>query len=536
MSWRSALLTLGTTLFCVSAWSAVPKVLIGEYRAFDSNGGDVTLRVADAVAKELDALGQVEPVVWSMTDPAFRRMAIDNNLEESLTEPNVNSVEAVCRALEPDYYLEIIAAKGEKGSMPIAKLYRGRSNRAIWEFGTIKGRKYQPTIMVDGKIDDKRTADLTRDQQLKGEGFDGFIVLVDGLPDWYSLSITLARTWANQLAETAFKSLPKRPKMADPTLTGGYTITAEGVVVDAPPPTECLKEVEGLIQAGQIGLGTILLRDAIDKYPSNAELRIRMTQILTDFGLYEAAAEEAERAARLSQNQSGLWLTAAKSWFFARQPNRAEAAVNEALARGADDGLSLALIGDIRLLQGDYVRAVEAYTKSLMVAPRPSAVLGRAFAYGLAGQGEDCKKDLEALVDINPESYAEAYVMAVQMADARFDNLADQLRELVPSLRVNREKPANQTKAAMVERAAGALAEMLDHMPVPKKYQYSHRARVLAHKLLFQSASEVSEFAQTGNADLGDEGVLSLGEAMKLIPELRKAFQIERTEKLTSAN
>lgn len=509
---------------------SAPRVLIGEYRVNNEEGEDITLKFAELLAKDLEQIGQVEPIVWSMTDPIFRQLAVEKNLETNLTEPHPSAVEAISKAIYFDYYLEVIATKDVEGSKPIAKLYRPGSNRALWEFGTLKGRKYQPSLIVNGKLDEKSTSELTREQQLRGQGFDGFMVLVNGLPDWYSIAATLSRTMSNHLADTAFKDLPRRPVINAINSTPGYIITGSGINIFAPPPDECLKEVDDLIEKKQTGLATIILRDAIDQNPTHAGLRIKLTSLLQNEGLFESAAEEAERAARLSQDQAELWLTAAKCWFFANNAPRAELSINEALARGANDGRTFSLIGDVRLLQGEYVRAVEAYSQSIASGPRPTAILGRAMAYSMAGLSEECKKDLESLVDLNPNDFIDAYNIAVQLADLRFNNATTQLRDIIPLIRLSPQRPDLITRAAALENSCHAISQLVDLVPIPTRFQESHRARSLAHKLLAQSSSEISEFAQTGNNDAGEEGLLSLGEALKLIPGVRKAFNVERNE------
>ncbi len=521
---------LGAGICIAGLTFAIPRVLIGEYRVNNQDGDDVTLRFAELLAKELDHIGQVEPIVWSMTDPLFRQIAVQKNLETNITEPHPTAIDAITKAINPDYYLEIIATKEADGTKPIAKLYRPGSSRALWEFGTLKGRKYQPSLIVNGKLDEKSTNELTRDQQLRGQGFDGFMVFVNGLPDWYSVAATLSRTMSNHLADTAFKDLPRRPSLSTPTESPGYIITASGINIFAPPPDECLSEVDALLAKQQNGLATILLRDAIDQNPSHPGLRIKLTSMLMTAGMYESAAEEAERAARLSQDQSGLWLTAAKAWFFAQNANRAELAINEALARGANDALSQALIGDVRLLQGDYIRAIESYTSSIQTGPRPNTILGRAMAYGMAGLSEECQADLKSLVDVNPELYSDAYFVAIQLAEIRFDSLANQLREIVPFIKMSPTKPELIARASMIEKSSHAISQLVNLVPIPTKFRDSHQTRSLAHKLLAQSSSEISEFARTGNNDIGEEGLLSLGEALKLIPGVRRAFNLERSE------
>lgn len=514
----------------MTASFAAPRLLIGQYRILDDSNVDITLNIAGELAKALDQAGQVEPVVWSMTDPNFREMAIQNNIPEKLQFPHPDYVQELSQNIAFDYYLEIMAAKDATGTKPIVKLYQGRKNRPIWEFGTIRGRQFLPEVMYDGNVDTRRSREYMEKLNQNGQGLENMVVMVDGLPDWYSLSATLARTWAVLLEETAFDGLPRNPKIESPLLGSGYLISGTGISIESLPPPETITKVNSLISTGDTDLAIVLLREGIDTYPLEPSLRIKLSAILMDMDLYEQAAAEAERAARLGKDQSDLWLTAAKAWLFAQDVDKAQDALNQALARGEENLKSHALMGDVFLLQEDFDRAIRAYTKSIEHAPNPPAIIGRAMAYAMAGQPEACTKDLETLGDTDPEAYSEAYHQAVQLADRRFDSMAVQLKELIPSLRVSNNAPEFQAKATAIERSALALSELISNIPVPERYQKSHQARSLAHLLLSQSASEVSEYAKTGRSSYGDEALISLGEALKLMPGVRQAFRIEKTD------
>lgn len=509
---------------------AVPRVLIGQYRSFDSEGVEITLRVAEELARELDAAGQVEPVVWSMFDNKFREIALAEHLTENLQTANPNNVAEVTRAVQAEYFLEIIAPKDAQGTRPIVKLYQNRNNRPVWEFGTIRGRNYEPSVLFDGRQDTARSRAVEEELMKSGQGLNSLQVFVNGVPDWDSLSMSLARTWARLLEETAFKALPRRPRIDLPTLNTGYLITAKGIEIDSATPEACLQKVDQYLAESRQDIAIVLLRDGIDKSPLHPGLRSKLSHLLMEMGLYNQAAEEAERAARLGQDQTDLWLTAARAWLLANKPDPAENALREALARGAQSAASDLLLGDVRLLQGDNALAIECYTRSIQAGPRPLAILGRAMAYALQGMAAECRADLASLVDADPEQYVEAYMQAIQLTDGKFDAVTAQIRDLAPALRLDRQNPANQTRANIAAQTCTALSELIDNLPVPQKFDKSHQARALAYKLLAQSASEILEYAQTGREELGDEGLISLGEALRLMPGIREAFRVERTE------
>ncbi len=519
-------------LVCLSAWAcAAPRLLIVQFREENNDETDLNLRIDIYIAQAVDDIGQVEPVVWSSLDPVFRKAFDEGKIGLEQEAPTEKELPNVARILEADYVLVVRATKLEGQVTPTAVLYRGGLSNKVWTYGRWNKRDYIAEISVDGRIDPDEVRDLNRKLTKDPTGI--MSVTIDGRPDWDSTATTIARTWAMMWERTAFKHLEAHPKVTPNVLTpdqGGPKGT--GAEIPTVPYDEIDAAVKKFSSEGRLDLVAMLLRDAVDRYPFDVGLRTRLTRALSDLGQNEAAAQEAERAALISRDSARLWLDAARSWLLAENPVRAQEAVNQALARGAQGPESSALLGEIYVLSGDFPAAVAAYTRSIEAGPTPSAVIGRAIANGLAGEAEACANDLKALVDIDPDTYLRAYQTAVTLADNRIDIISKSLRELPPLLRLRKKDPALVAQAAAMERQARALSTLIDNIIAPERFAGSHRTRALAHKLILQSSQEILDFAKTGDDDLGEEGTISLGEALRLFPTARSEFRQERQNQI----
>lgn len=524
---RTALVLLACV---VSGWaSAAPRLLVAQFKEPEREGKDVNLLLDVYVAQAIDEIGQVEPVVWSITDSVFRKAIDDGTVPVDRDQPSEEHLAETAKALQADYLLVIRAIKAGDKVLPAAILYRGAGARKLWSYGTWNLKEYKPELMSDDKLNPNELRDLAA--LLTKQGMDVLVVKIGDLPDWDSTSLTIARSWAMMLERTAFKSLPKHPKVTSPDVHPGLQgNNGQGAEVPTVNREELEKTIAEYISQGRADLAVLVLRDSIDKTPFDLDLRRRLASLLMAIGKPVEAAQEAERAAAISSDSVDLWLLAARAWVLAGTPDKAEEAMHQALARGAEGPQTQCLLGEVYVLTGDFAKAVTAYTNSINVGPTPQAVMGRAIAYGLAGEPEKCKADLAALVDAKPEQHLNAYVTAVTLADQRLDVIARSLRDLPPAIRTQRNDPAVLSLANTLARQAESLSSLIDNILVPEKFKTSHSMRGLAHKLMLQAAQEILEFAKTGDEDIGDEGTLSLGEALKLLPQVRSKFRSEATQ------
>ncbi|MCB0826704.1 MAG: hypothetical protein KDC26_10985 [Armatimonadetes bacterium] len=521
---------------CAGLSFGAPRLLIVQLRQPVVDEVDPNLDIDSYVASALDDEGRVEPVVWSMTDPVFRGFVDNGAIPQELLTPKEETIRGVAVRVKAELVLVLVAIKSNERVFPVATLYHVDRGRALWQHGMFDSSgKFLPSLISDDKGDQKNSEEAIKNSGSVNQNGEFVIVRVGGMPDWDSTSRTIARTWASVMGQGPLKRFPSRPRIDNPTTPNpGYRIDPNGVDINAPDSPELINQIKKLEADGRPDLAILMLRDAIDKNPFEPERRIYLSRLLSLQGLHREAAEESERAARISSDSAAVYLSAARSWLLVGESDRARVCVNEALARNANTNMAMLIMGDVRTLEGAYISAIEAYNASIMSGPRPEAILGRAIAFALAGQSEACLSDLSSLLDIQAADHYATYVSAILLVDRRTDQLAENLRELLPHANVDRISPEVQTRANGLAKSFQALATLVDHIPVPEVHGDSHKTRVLAHKLLLQSSLELLDYVRTGDDNLADEAQISLGEGLKLLPNMRARYQIERQSRRTS--
>ena len=490
--------------------SAPPQILIVQRRPVGAPEDATDFKIGMILADELGRNGQTIPVVWSELDPLFRSYLDERLVVGERVEPKQEDVMRTARNVRAQYVLSVEAVIIDAKLLPRVQLYQVGRGSPIWRYG----------------FDDKNT--------------QSFLVMIGDAPDWDATARSLAKTMITGLFDGPLKEIggPVAPPRLDPATGGGggSNIGAGGIasIVEPPPPVvdaaaskAVMDEAQKHIEAGRTDLAILLLKDAIDLDPFEPERRILLIELLSQQGMNEQAADEGRRAARLSVDNSDLWLAAARCWMLAGKPEEAKQDIQEALARGADGFLAQRILGDINLFEGKLSQAIAAYEKALGFEDRFAARMGLALAYGLNGDLDASEAQLAAAKIPAGGATPEQYYFSIQLIDLAASDLAKRMSSLLPSIRVRGGEMA--PAAEEVERQATALARILSKMPPPEAHQKSHGERTLAHKLLSQSALEMMAFAKQGDKEAGDESVLSLAEATRIMGNARELFGAERT-------
>lgn len=512
-----------------SATAEVPVMFIVQERVEITRDNDPNYLMDSHLAAALDEVGQVQPVVWSMSDPRWRTEVDAGKVPAELETYRPGSWNRAAPLVKADYVMVYTAVRGDGRLRIQADLYRFGNRRPVWSYGKPKGSRERPEVRVDGRIDTTQTESLM--ERLGGLGPDGEMmsVMVNGVPDWDSTADSVARTWVALLRESVFRRLPTRPRITPVEMTPDQRPTDPPVVLATPTPNPLVR-IQTLIDEGKLDAALLAVMDAIDQDPFEPERRVVLAELLVRRGFHRQAAEAAERAIPLMRQPAPLFLVAARAYWRSGQPARARDMANMALAHGGDAATALIVLGDIAVIEGDFQRAIAQYSASLEQGPRPHAVVGRAVAFALAGNAEQCAADLARLLDADGSALRDIYSTAIELADRRTDQLAAVTQNLLIDLRRDGRNPASTARAAAVARSAEALSVLMERLPVPKIHEESHAARALAHKLLRQSGEEILDFAQRGDREAAAEAEMSLNEALRLLVTIRDNYRIERRE------
>jgi tetratricopeptide (TPR) repeat protein len=494
---------LGGLLLALSAWAAPPQVLIVQRPDPRAPADSEMMRLDMLLAEVIDKGGRVIPVVWSESDPLFRSYAEERLVSGPNINPTDGDIVKTARNINAKYVITLSATLIDGKLYGRATLNQTGRNGALWTYG---------------KNDD--------------DAVQSVAVTVNGEPDTQSSLRALAATMNEQINSGPWKDLTGRPVESDPTTTTdpGTTFVeavAPPPIVDAAASKAVMEQAQKYIEGGRTDMAILLLKDAIDLEPFEPKRRILLIELLSQQGLFEQAADEGRRAARLSVESADLWLAAARCWMLAGKPDEARADIQEALARGADGFLAQRLMGDLKLLDGKLPEAIECYQKAIAFEDRFQARIGLAIAYALSGQKAEALKVLsEAKATEGPMS-EENYTFTVDLIDLAARELCKRLSNLLPAIRMKGKEMAPD--AMQEERQATSLAEILSMLPPPALHAPSHEERVLAHKLLSQSTLEMLAFARDGNTNDGDESVLNLAEATRILGNVRELYRSERT-------
>jgi hypothetical protein len=97
--------------------------------------------------------------------------------------------------------------------------------------------------------------------------------------------------------------------------------------------------------------------------------------------------------------------------------------------------------------------------------------------------------------------------------------------------KARRAQGATPELVALAEQTASradALSTLVNNVTPPPVHSDSHISRTLALNLLAQAAFETLAFVRSGDDNTRMEAALSLGEALRLLPQVREQYAAER--------
>lgn len=486
-------------LLCAAAWGAAslsvaerPLMLIAQVMV---GNPDNNLNLDAVLADELDRVGQVSTVIWSMTDPVVRSMDADGKI---IFSPIKNEADGIfkARVVGAKYLLLVVASRRDMTVVPYARLLRLGASRPVWSYNE-----------RDWEKDQKAEKDPNT--------FKAFAVRVEGEMDWDSTARSIARSWAQGLSSTGLRGLPRNPR-AD---------TADVSPFQAPGLQ--IPILTGDLMAVAPPLREAAMRDAIDRDPERLELRTQLFDEQVRNMDYAAAALTAELAGRIDPGDSQWKLRAAYAHALNGETDRASALATVVPEAALSEPKNAAMLGDVMLASGDYVHAVEAFTRSIKARPSPEALVGRAVANALSGHKEASEADLKAVTDAPGPRAVAGYRLAVAKFEQAAERLAASVRELVPLARTKPNDPEMVARAVTLAAKTDALAAAVTALVPPEIHKRSHALLGLACNLLGQSSQEVLELAQSGSADQESQAKDSLQEALLQLPDHRTIFREE---------
>lgn len=451
---------------------------------------DPNVPVANAIAEALEADGRVSPIVWGLSDPVFRAWREDRRVRGRDANPSMSDVLETARANRVRFRL-IVQAMVDDGMIDAKlELYEGSDAKPIW----------------------------TRNERVG-------VQLAGGL-DLENATSTLANNVASQLGQGPFRRFPSRRASPPPAPTPRPPVDEP-----KPPATqddEAIRRAGEMLAAGKAGDAIALLRDAVDSEPLNARRRGALARTLLAAGQISEAAEEARRAADIAPSDLGLRLIAVRAWLRLGRADEAARDAGEAERIAPDSNEVMRLLAEVALWKLDAPIALSWYDRALAGEASFEGRLGRAAAKALAGDPEGVREDLNARPGADSRSQEDAYVAMLPWLSRAVTAVGDRLREGLQAIRVRPRDAGVLTSLRLAQRQTRGLLAFLEGLTAPGRHSASHERRLLAHKLLIQSASEALAFAESGDENLDGEATLNLGEALRQYAALAELVERER--------
>lgn len=464
---------------------AAPQVLIVQLPIPDRETPPV-VPLASVFADELTRQGRVQPIVWSLTDPLFRRAIDERRLTEPVEQPNLNQARKAAREIGAEYLLWL-APRVAEGVLDVeAQLFRPGSSRRAWGY--------------------RNNASVTVIDQ----------------PDWESAARSIARVAIEELARGPFRR--HAPLAPPPDRDPGPVETPVEIPPanpEPPRPSE-MERAEKLLHEGKTAEGIAVLRDAVDARPGDALLRTRLARALLEAGFLPEAAAAAEGASSFPDAPAEISVIAASAYLGLGDLTRALTHAERARTLAPNDPQVNLLLGEYAVARGDVPGAIQAYDAVIAQQDGFDARLGRAVARALAGDVEGARADLAALPATDDATRAVAYARATALLERWAGRLIGELRDTVRLGRVSPRSREVIDRARKASREADGLVVVAESLRPPSARQTSHERRLLAHKLLALGAKDALTFAENGDEDDAAEATLSIGEAAQHFAKLHQ--------------
>ena len=473
------------TSFLFVALAPVPRVLIAPLAPVKKGGSVPSASLANHLAQEMDDDGRTFPIVWGLSDPVFRPLALEGKLGDVPDLPSREAALGVARKLDADYVF-LYRSERKAGSLDASAelLLNGRT---VWKDQKSMGAK------LGGNQSDDDTA------------------------------ASVARTWMLLLTnkDGPLKSLPPKKPSVTPDATPGQNPV---IVADPSPALPPVVKTDlaaldtrlaALLRAGRPDEALMLARDAVDADPLSPGPRTALVRLLASQGDGEGAAAAARRAADLLPDQPELRVDAVRRLLALGRIKEAREEANELRVRNPEDLAARRLSAEVALANDDAETAIRETEALLKFGEDPQARLLRGIARARLGGAEGAEADLKAWTAATPAGAARADGYA--FAERSLGEMAERAAATLPTLL---QRAAAQPKSGAVrdeldeaQRQAQARAAAFAALPVEGTVA-RHDAWALAHRLMALVAADLRAFL-AGSDDALTAARLDLGEARR---------------------
>ncbi len=463
---------------------SAPRLLIAPLAPEKKGGPAPSTSLANHLAQEMDDDGRTFPIVWGLSDPVFRPLALEGKLGNVPDLPTRDQALDIARKLGAPYVL--LFRSDRKGGRLNATAELVQDGHTVW-----RDQKSMDAKGGAGQTDD-------------------------------TVASSVARTWVLLLTtqQGPLKALPSLKVAPTPDATPG-----QGPLIVLPPaaPPKIVTNLGdldarlgALVKAGRFDAARAMARDAVDADPLSPGPRMALVRLLAAGGDAVGAAEEAHRAADLMPENAELRTDAVRRLLAIGRTKEAHDEANELRARRPQDPGARRLSAEVALAQDDAETALREMESLLRTGDDPQARLLRGLARARLGGAEGAATDLKAWADATPAGPARAdgVAFAERSLGAMAEAAAGRIFPLLQRAAAQPKSGAVRDELDEAQRQAQSRAAAFAALP-PEGSASRRDAWGLAHRLMTLVAADLRSFLAGGGDDDLTSARLDLGEARR---------------------
>lgn len=468
-----------------------PTILIAELlTAKPSNQSTMS-----AMAEEIDAIGQLKSITYEIEDPVFREALYQGRVSKP-DKYTLQDIQKSAKSLGCSYFVivnaETVELKGSKKSGLRLSATLFKANKQIWS--------------------DSEVMDIV------GKGQSAF-----------EITRATASSLAFKMSQGPFKDIPKTKKEEETPIGKGQS----PIIPETRDDDDSLndfaaiqEQVKAFQKSGKIRSAEMLLRDAVDAAPKDADRRRALIEFLRQIGKFDAAIEATVSAGQALADPT-LGSIAARILLDAGKTKEASAMVNEILAGQPTSVEGRLLSAEIQLRAADPEKALPHLEFAIKTKASAEALALRAVCRALLGSEDGVKLDREKLLKEYPEQLSQLNGRMLSILDDSLENeqkvIEDTIQKAV--LKKNMDE-VNETLDGQ-ERLGNACIALLGENSANLRFQKSHGLRLLAFNLLVQSMTELKQYVADRNTETLSDARIDFGEFIKTLKLAKTEFQSE---------
>ena len=493
------LISFSLLLGAISARAQGALCVIGQPAAVN---GSAIIDLVNPLANELDSVGQLQSVTYSIEDPILRDAFLANKIKKPERFYTLEDVLTAAKALNAPFAIWI---EGQNSNLKNTQ----RTDKVLYCHITLYKNSKKLWDDTDGQSvtvgNDRAAEDTIR---------------------------SVMSSIDSKLQLGPLKGFTKHPKNTDSGVGKGQApIILEGSDDD---PTlndwNAIKnQVKEHINNKKYTAAEMLLRDSIDAAPSDPARRKALIDFLQSNGQVDAAVAVTIASAE-ALGEPGMITSAARILLDANRISEANEIVKDAMAGDPNNPTVQVIQAEIQMRSAMPDQALKHLENAIKTKPTSDAFLLRGICRGLLGSEDGVKLDLDRATKDDPQIYSTQYPRVASILDAAWDAEGPDVRALFQKAILKRNSEEVTDGVDAQERMAKACILMLGENAPNLRFEKSHGMRLLALNLLIQTTTELRHYLAKGDEASLTDARNDFGEVLKTLADAKVQFSKESTD------